>query len=206
MVADQWWMVRRWMVRRWMVRRCWLSTTTPRIGRSRAAILEGEGYHVILAEDGETGVAAFERARPQCILLDIRMPGMDGITACRKIRELPGGADVAIVFVTAQHDVETFDRTVVAGGDDFVTKPFQPSELAVRVRIALKLRRITHDRSELGELIKRQRNDLQRIQFQIRDANETLVIASVHAQQLTDEANAARAAAHATRNGSGRSS
>lgn len=160
------------------------------------ATLEDD-HNVVLAENGEAGIAAFEHMQPQCILLDVWMPGMDGITACRKIRELPGGSDVAIVFVTAQHDVDTFDRAMAAGGDDFVTKPLRPSELGVRVQTAMKLRRTAGERSELYELAKRQRDDLQRFQLQMRDANEHLVIAGVQAQQLTDDANAARAQADA---------
>src|SRR5512140_3666560 len=74
-----------------------------------------DDHNVVLAENCEAGVAAFEQVQPHCILLDVWMPGMDGITACRKIRELPGGSDVAIVFVTAQHDVDTFDQAMAAG-------------------------------------------------------------------------------------------
>src|SRR5262245_6610049 len=95
------------------------------------ATLEDEGYEVALEASGEDGVAAFVRDRPACVLLDVRMPGMDGIVACRLIREAPGGAEVPIVFVTAQRDVDTFDRARLAGGDDFITKPFRPSELVL---------------------------------------------------------------------------
>ena len=88
------------------------------------ATLEDEGYEVVLAEDGEAGIAAFEREQPHCVLLDIQMPGMNGLGVCRMIRELPGGESVPVVFVTAQHDVATLDRAMLAGGDDFLTKPF----------------------------------------------------------------------------------
>ena len=123
------------------------------------ATLEDEGYDVVLAEDGEAGIAAFEREQPHCVLLDIQMPGMNGVTACRTIRELRCGADVAIVFITAQHDVTTLDRAMAAGGDDFLTKPFRPSELVVRVQAALRLRSIVRERDELHELTKHQRDD-----------------------------------------------
>ncbi len=113
----------------------------------------------MLAEDGEAGIAAFEREQPQCVLLDIQMPGMNGVDACRRIRELPGGANVAIVFVTAQHDVGMLDWAMVAGGDDFLTKPFRPSELVVRVLAALRLRSIVRERDELHDLTRRQRDD-----------------------------------------------
>lgn len=159
------------------------------------ATLEDEGYEVKLAADGAAGIAAFEHFHPACILLDVRMPGLDGIATCERIRALPGGDSVAIVFVTAEHDVETFDRAVAAGGDDFMTKPYRPSELALRVRTALRLRQTANERDELFALIKQPREDLQRIQLQMRDANEKLILASVQADEATDAANAARAAA-----------
>ena len=123
------------------------------------ATLEDEGYEVVLAEDGEAGIAAFEREQPHCVLLDIQMPGMNGLGVCRMIRELPGGESVPVVFVTAQHDVATLDRAMLAGGDDFLTKPFRPSELVVRVQTALRTRSIVQERNELHEMTKRQRDD-----------------------------------------------
>lgn len=130
------------------------------------ATLEDEGYQVVLAASGEDGLAAFLREPPDCVLLDIRMPGMDGITACQRIREAPGGRDVPIVFLTAQRDVETFDRAQLAGGDDFLTKPFRTAELILRIEAAMKLRRMAIERNELFELIRRQRDDLVRLQLQ----------------------------------------
>lgn len=159
------------------------------------ATLQDDGYHVIFAEDGESAITAFERNQPQCILLDIQMPGIGGLAACRTIRALPGGSRAAILFVTAQHDVETFDLALAAGGDDFVTKPYRPRELGARMQTAIRLRRDAHERDDLCELIKRQRDDLQRVQLQICDANEKLVLATLTADRLVEEANAARAAA-----------
>jgi signal transduction histidine kinase len=130
------------------------------------AILEDEGYRVVLASGGEAGIAAFESEHPDCVLLDVRMPGLDGPAVCERLRQLPGGTDVPIVFVTAQRDVDTFDRTVRAGGNDFLSKPFRPIELVARVEAALKLRRLAAERSDLYAEIKRQRDDLQRLQLQ----------------------------------------
>jgi two-component system sensor histidine kinase/response regulator len=130
------------------------------------ATLEDEGYTVVLANDGEQAVAAFTREAPACILMDIRMPVLDGIGACERIRALPGGASVAIIFVTAQREVEIFDRALAVGGDDFITKPFRPSELVVRVQTALRLRQIAVERGELVAQIKQQRDQLQRLQLQ----------------------------------------
>lgn len=160
-----------------------------------AATLGDEGYNVVFANDGEAAIAEFERVRPQCILLDIQMPGMGGLAACRKIRELAGGSRVAILFVTAQHDVETFDRALAAGGDDFVTKPYRPSDLVVRISTAVRLRRVAHENNTLCELIKQQRDDLQRMQLQMCDANEKLLLGTIRAAALAEEADAARAEA-----------
>jgi two-component system, sensor histidine kinase and response regulator len=140
------------------------------------ATLEDDGYRVVLASGGEAGIAAFERDRPDCVLLDVRMPGLDGPAVCERIRALPAGGDVPVVFVTALRDVETFDRTVLAGGDDFLSKPFRPNELVARVQAALKLRRLAAERSELYAQVKQQRDDLQRLQLQ----KEQLVAFLVH--------------------------
>src|SRR5678816_2676301 len=93
------------------------------------ATLDDEDIPVELAATGEDAIAAFVRAPANCVLLDIRMPGMDGITVCERLRALPEGGRVAIVFLTAQRDVDTFDRALRAGGDDFINKPFRPSDL-----------------------------------------------------------------------------
>jgi two-component system sensor histidine kinase/response regulator len=130
------------------------------------ATLDDEGIRAVLATNAEEGIAAFTAEHPDCILLDIRMPGVDGIAACQRIRALPGGDQVAIVFVTAQRDVDTFDRAVLAGGDDFLTKPFRPGELIVRVQTALRMRKFAAERSELAGELKRQRDELQRLQLQ----------------------------------------
>jgi len=156
------------------------------------ATLEDEDYRVVLATTGEEGLAAFERERPDCVLLDIRMPGMDGITACKRLRELPGGRDVPILFVTAQRDLDTFDQAQGAGGDDFIMKPFRPTELIARVSTAVRLRRIAAERSELYELGRRQRDDLLRLQLQkeqlvaflVHDLKNPVNTIDLHAQRI----------------------
>ena len=130
------------------------------------AALGDEGHRVVLAASGEEGLAAFERERPDCVLLDVRMPGLDGPGTCERLRALPGGADVPIIFVTALRDVETFDRALLAGGDDYLTKPVRPSELVARVTAAVKLRRLTDERSALYAQLKHQRDALTRLQLQ----------------------------------------
>jgi two-component system sensor histidine kinase/response regulator len=156
------------------------------------ATLEDEGYIVVLASSGEEGIATFEAERPDCVLLDVRMPGMDGFAVCSRIRALSEGADTPIVFLTALRDVDTFDRALRAGGDDFLTKPVRPTELAVRVQAALKLRRMNTELREHYELVRRQRDDLMRLQLQkerltefvIHDLKNPVNSMDLHAQLL----------------------
>ncbi|MFO0662917.1 MAG: response regulator [Polyangiaceae bacterium] len=128
--------------------------------------LEDNGYTVTVAKNGVEGLELFEKQGADCILLDVQMPELDGFEVCRRIRALPRGGDVPILFFTAYRDVDTFDKALDAGGDDFLTKPVRPSELAVRVQAALKLRRIKIDLREHYDLLKEQRDVLQRTQLQ----------------------------------------
>jgi signal transduction histidine kinase len=154
--------------------------------------LEDEGYRVILANGGSEGIAAFEKEQPDCVLLDIRMPDLDGFGVCERIRALPQGSEVPVLFLTASRDVDTFDRALRAGGDDFLTKPIRPTELVVRVQSALKLRRMRADLLEHYELLKRQRDDLLRLQLQkerltafvVHDLKNPVNSIDLHAQLL----------------------
>jgi two-component system, sensor histidine kinase and response regulator len=169
------------------------------------ATLEDEGHRVVLATGGEDGIVAFEREHPDCVLLDVRMPGVDGPTACERIRALPGGRDTPIVFVTALRDVDTFDRTVRAGGDDFMTKPFRPIELVARVDAALKLRKLATERSELYGQVKHQRDALLRLQLQkerlmaflVHDLKNPVNAIELHAQLVLRDRNASERSRHA---------
>jgi signal transduction histidine kinase len=160
-----------------------------------ASTLEDEDYVVILAPGGAEGIAAFEEHRPDCVLLDVRMPNVDGFAVCERIRASPGGRDVPIVFLTAQRDVDTFDRAQRAGADDFLTKPFRPNELVMRVEAALKLRQLRSEVSEHYALLKKQRDDLVRVQLQkerltaflVHDLKNPVYAMDLHAQVLLRE-------------------
>ncbi len=154
--------------------------------------LEDEGYRVVLASGGAEGIAAYEKEQPDCILLDVRMPDVDGFAVCEGIRALPGGSETPVLFLTALRDVDTFDRALRAGGDDFITKPVRPTELVVRVQSALKLRRMNVELREHYELLKHQRDDLLRLQLQkerltafvVHDLKNPVNSMDLHAQIL----------------------
>ncbi len=163
------------------------------------AALEDEGYDVVLASSGQEGIDAFVRRAPDCVLLDVRMPGMDGFAACARLRALPGGAEVPIIFLTALRDVDTFDQALRVGGDDFLTKPIRPTELVVRIAAALKLRRTGAELREHVELVRRQRDDLMRLQLQkeqlqaflVHDLKNPVHAIDLHAQLLLRKRDAA---------------
>jgi DNA-binding response OmpR family regulator len=98
--------------------------------------LKAEGYCVLTASRGDTGVEQALRQRPDLILLDIMLPGMSGLDACRELRKQ--GYDAPIIMLTAK--AEEVDRVVglEIGADDYVTKPFGVRELVARIRARLR--------------------------------------------------------------------
>jgi DNA-binding response OmpR family regulator len=97
--------------------------------------LERAGYDVLMASDGQKGLALWEARSPQMILLDLNLPGMDGIEIARQIRQKD---DTPIIMVTAR--VEEVDRLLglELGSDDYITKPYSPREVVARVRAVLR--------------------------------------------------------------------
>ena len=97
--------------------------------------LERAGFDVLAAQDGETALMLARVERPDLIILDLMLPGVDGLDVCRRLRQESG---VPIIMLTAR--VEEADRIVglELGADDYVTKPFSPGELVARVRATLR--------------------------------------------------------------------
>jgi diguanylate cyclase (GGDEF)-like protein/PAS domain S-box-containing protein len=100
--------------------------------------LEQAGFEVIEACDGETALLVYEQQRPHLILLDVRMPRMDGFTACARIRQMVDGAELPIVMVTGLEDIESLERSYQSGATDFITKPVVWETLSYRVRYMLR--------------------------------------------------------------------
>jgi len=99
------------------------------------AYFEREGYTVFVAPDGQAGLALFREKKPNLVLLDIMLPGMDGWEFCRQVR-LAG--KTPIIMLTALTSEEDKLRGLELGADDYVTKPFSPRELVARVRAVLR--------------------------------------------------------------------
>ncbi|MEO2104171.1 MAG: response regulator [Actinomycetota bacterium] len=97
-----------------------------------------EGFEVVSAPDGEKGLAAAFEVDPSLVLLDVMMPGIDGIEVCRRLRADPRTSHVPVILLTAKS--MTVDKVVglAAGADDYVLKPFDPMELVARVRTTMR--------------------------------------------------------------------
>ena len=107
----------------------------PKIVKLARDYLERSGYKVLPAADGPTALAAARREKPALVVLDLNLPGMDGLDVCRALRR---ESDVPIIMLTAR--VEETDRLIglELGADDYITKPFSPRELVARVRAVLR--------------------------------------------------------------------
>lgn len=106
--------------------------------RLMRAYLEQAGYDVLVAHDGETAVHILRRDRPDLVLLDLMLPGRDGLDITRLIRSDPNLAGIPIIMLTAR--IEDTDKIVglEMGADDYVTKPYNPREVIARVRARLR--------------------------------------------------------------------
>lgn len=105
------------------------------IGELVKLYLQKEDYRVQIATDGEEAVQVFSEIAPHLVILDLMLPGMDGLEVCREIRKL---SHIPIIMLTAKG--ESFDKVLglEMGADDYVVKPFDPKELVARVRAVLR--------------------------------------------------------------------
>ena len=125
----------------------------PQIRRIMRTTLTGAGYEVDDAKTGEEALTKLREFRPELVLLDINMPGMGGLAACRVLLADP---NVAIIMLTVHNTEAAKIEALDAGADDFVTKPFSTPELLARIRAALRrvpVSQSSSGRIRVGELV-----------------------------------------------------
>ena len=118
------------------------------------SILEPEGYHLVLAENGYQAIEQAKSIQPDVILLDVMMPGMDGFEVCRLIRSEKHLAEVPIIFLTALDDRQSFMKGLESGADDYISKPVDRYELRARLLGITRLnryRKLLDERRNLEE-------------------------------------------------------
>jgi two-component system response regulator MtrA len=109
----------------------------PALAEMLGIVLRGEGYEPFIATDGSQALDTFRRVKPDLVLLDVMLPGTDGIDVCRQIRAESG---TPIVMLTARTDTVDVVLGLESGADDYVVKPFKPKELVARIRARLRRR------------------------------------------------------------------
>jgi adenylate cyclase len=133
------------------------------------AVLSPHGFRVATASSGKEALDVLSKERPDLVLLDILMPGIDGYEVCRRIREDPETAFLPVIMITASEGEEKI-RAIESGADDFVHKPFDQAELLARVRSLVRVKRY-HDtiENQSAELARWNRELEQRVQDQVEE-------------------------------------
>jgi signal transduction histidine kinase len=108
------------------------------------------GYQVLEAADGLQGLTVAQTARPDCILLDLQMPGLSGFDVLERLEADPGTREIPVLILTATHEsVDAMERALRGGAVDYITKPISPVRVGVRVRGAIERRRLLREVQEL---------------------------------------------------------
>lgn len=97
-----------------------------------------DNYHVMEALDGETALEMLTKShQPDLILLDVRMPGLDGFELCKRLKAIPQIADIPVIFLTALDDMQDKTQAFALGAVDYLCKPFDPDEVISRVKTVI---------------------------------------------------------------------
>jgi signal transduction histidine kinase len=145
---------------------------TPTNLKVLAEALHGQGWKTLMAADGESAIEQVEYLRPDLILLDVMMPGIDGFETCRRLKANPDTQDIPIIFMTALSDTVDKVRGLDLGAVDYVTKPFQHEEVIARTKLHLRLSQLTH---KLEQEVQSRTQDLSQSLNQLQQAQLQLV-------------------------------
>ncbi len=115
---------------------------TPANLKLLTSILSANGYGVRAAPNGDLALRSVEARRPDIVLLDIKMPGLNGFEVCEKLKSNPETSEIPVIFISAMDDISDKVKAFSVGGIDYVTKPFEPDEVLARVGTHAKLHRL----------------------------------------------------------------
>lgn len=127
------------------------------------AMLRSEGYQIYVARNGVQAIASAQKVSPDLILLDVMMPEMDGFEACKRLKADPKTSEIPIIFLTAKVEKEDVVHGLQLGAVDYVTKPFNASELLTRVDTHLTLCRLRKELEQRVEELDAAMGEIQRI-------------------------------------------
>ena len=171
---------------------------TPASLKLLSDLLGGAGYAVRQAPNGELALWTAQARPPDLILLDVRMPGLDGFEVCRQLKESPELCQVPVIFLSAQHDTDDKVRGFALGAVDFIAKPFQAEEILARTDAHVRLRRaqlqLAQERATLEQRVAERTAELEQVastlarEVQFRRANEDLLRLSGQVFEATQDA------------------
>ncbi|MDX2217267.1 MAG: response regulator, partial [Oculatellaceae cyanobacterium bins.114] len=138
---------------------------TPDNLRVLSAMLTNRGYEVRKALNGQRAIASVQSEPPDLILLDIKMPEMDGYEVCKRLKATPSPCEVPIIFISALDDALDKVRAFAAGGVDYVTKPFQEAEVLARIEHQLRIQRLQQQLVKQNEELHRSNQELEQFAY-----------------------------------------
>lgn len=132
------------------------------------------GFQVSVAIDGENALEQINYYKPELILLDVMMPGIDGYETCQKIKSNPDTFDIPVIFMTALSDTGHKVRGFAIGAVDYITKPFQREEVLARVRVQLQLCNLARTLEEQNRMLKKEILQRERVEGSLMKLNQEL--------------------------------
>jgi serine phosphatase RsbU (regulator of sigma subunit) len=132
-------------------------------------VLEEAGYNVLIATNGHSALKLATQAKPDAIMLDVRMPVMDGYAVCRRLKSDETTDAIPVLFITADDNADALVAGFAAGGVDYITKPFREEEVLMRLKTHLSLSHLTNELLDKNELLERENERKGRELVQARD-------------------------------------
>ncbi|MBN1607016.1 MAG: response regulator [Polyangiaceae bacterium] len=139
-----------------------------------AGMLTSEGFETLIARDGQSALEKAAYAKPDLILLDVLMPGLDGFETCRRLKASDATRDIPVIFLTALSELEPKLAGFEAGAVDYITKPLEMTEVLARVRVHLALRSMQRQLAEQNAQLAREIAVRQQVEDALRLAHEQL--------------------------------
>lgn len=152
--------------------------------------LEPVGYEILVARDGEDALRIAARARPHLILMDVMMPGLDGLSTCRRLKQDPLLAAIPVIFITALDERDSVVRGFAAGAIDYVVKPFHAEEVLLRVEHQLRLHRLNRQLEEKNRELLIRMGELEEANRQLAEERDKLTRTRQALQSADDQLSA----------------
>jgi len=136
--------------------------------------IRSQGWTTLIATDGESAIEQAEYARPDLILLDVMMPGIDGFETCKRLKTSAIATEIPVIFMTALSDTMDKVKGLELGAVDYITKPFQQDEVIARVKLHLKLHHLTQALAEKNILLRQEIKDKEIAEAALRQLTQEL--------------------------------